>query len=203
MSLNRQHVRIFIGLSLAMHAAVLTVVLPDNTALFTEQRNRTLDIELVAEHSDVKAPQPQPIEPKKAHHPQKITTVASPVAITEQKLTDAPTANATPVKQHDVAMLATENAVSQKISIALLRYFHYPDAAVRRNWQGDVILQFTLLPDGHLEHIRIHQSSGYKALDDAALHALQQVEPQQELALLTDASMLHILPVSYRLSNPL
>ncbi|MBI3187814.1 MAG: energy transducer TonB, partial [Gammaproteobacteria bacterium] len=127
-------------------------------------------------------------------------TVAEPV---QDEASQFDTTDSADRHHNDTTQLADASAVRKKISIEFLRYFYYPDAALRRNWQGDVILQFTLLPDGHLDHIRIHQSSGYKALDDAAIHALQQVEPQQELALLADAALLHTLPVSYRLTNPL
>lgn len=206
MSLNHYHFGIFIGLSLLMHAVLFSIVPRDNTTLLVHQPVGTLDVELIATKSvasDLQQPAVQQNKPRS--HQQ------SP-AVNAQQTVAAPKQDASPLiatddfadhQLSDTTNRADTGTISKKIAIEFLRYFYYPDVALRRNWQGDVILQFTLLPDGHLDHIRIHQSSGYKALDDAAIHALQQVEPQQELALLTDTSLLHILPVSYRLTNPL
>ena len=205
MKLHRQHVGIFVALSLALHAVVLTAVMPHHDKLSSEQ-NISIDIELLAKNG-VSTESITHTAPKEAGHNQKNMTPA----VTEPAVVDAIPAeigsqNVTELS--DPNRSSTQNKVAadlirQKITIEFSRYFYYPDAARRRHWQGDVVLQFTLLPDGHLNQIRIHQSSGFTSLDEAAVQALQKVEPQLELALLTDTGSLHILPVSYRLTNPL
>ena len=205
MKLHRQHVGIFVALSLALHAVVLTAVMPHHDKLSSEQ-NISIDIELLAKNG-VSTESITHTAPKEAGHNQKNMTPA----VTEPAVVDAIPAeigsqNVTELS--DPNRSSTQNKVAadlirQKITIEFSRYFYYPDAARRRHWQGDVVLQFTLLPDGHLNQIRIHQSSGFTSLDEAAVQALQKVEPQLELALLTDTGILHILPVSYRLTNPL
>ena len=205
MKLHRQHVGIFVALSAALHAAVLTAVMPHHDKLSSEQ-TISVDIELLAKNG-VSAESISPAALKEAGHNQKDLTPA----VTESSVVEtipAETGSQNVTELTDPTRSSTQNKVTaefirQKISNEFSRYFYYPDAARRRHWQGDVVLQFTLLPDGHLNQIRIHQSSGFTSLDEAAVQALQKVEPQLELALLTDTGILHILPVSYRLTNPL
>ncbi|TNF38119.1 MAG: energy transducer TonB [Gammaproteobacteria bacterium] len=92
--------------------------------------------------------------------------------------------------------------VKRIIADEFASHFYYPAAAQRRNWQGDVILQFTLMPDGSIQHIRINKSSGYAVLDDAAMDVMTKIHSEDQLALaLNGNSMNHILPVSYRLMD--
>ena len=209
MKLHRQHVGIFVALSVALHAAVLTAVMPHHDKLSSEQ-NTNIDVELLAKNGisdDISADSILRTALKEAGHNQKDMTPA----VTEPSVVEtipAETGSQNVTELTDPTRNSTQNKVTaefirQKISNEFSRYFYYPDAARRRHWQGDVVLQFTLLPDGHLNQIRIHQSSGFTSLDEAAVQALQKVEPQLELALLTDTGILHILPVSYRLTNPL
>ncbi|HEY9050885.1 MAG TPA: TonB family protein, partial [Gammaproteobacteria bacterium] len=82
--------------------------------------------------------------------------------------------------------------------------FYYPATARRRNWQGDVVLQFTLMPDGSIKHIRINKSSGYPVLDEAAMDVMSKIKAEQQLALVLNGNSLdHLLPVSYRLQDAL
>lgn len=45
----------------------------------------------------------------------------------------------------------------------------YPEEALKQNHQGVVTLQFLLGADGAVKQSRVHTSSGYPALDEAAL----------------------------------
>lgn len=205
MKLHTQHVGIFVALSMALHAAVLTAVMPHHDKLSSEQ-NISIDIELLAKNSISAAPVSHTALKATGPNQKDMTPAVTEPSVVETISAETGSQNVTELS--DPNRSSTQNKVAadlirQKVTIEFSRYFYYPDAARRRHWQGDVVLQFTLLPDGHLNQIRIQQSSGFKSLDEAAVHALQKIEPQHELALLTDASILHILPVSYRLTNPL
>ncbi|MBW1980111.1 MAG: energy transducer TonB [Deltaproteobacteria bacterium] len=50
---------------------------------------------------------------------------------------------------------------------------HYPRLAVRRGYQGTVLLRVYVLEDGHVATVQIKESSGYKILDDAAVQAVR------------------------------
>ncbi|WJM86215.1 energy transducer TonB [Dickeya chrysanthemi] len=48
----------------------------------------------------------------------------------------------------------------------------YPDVAINRGWEGTVLLNVQVRPDGKVQTIRLQRSSGYPALDDAAREAV-------------------------------
>ncbi|MGB9700179.1 MAG: energy transducer TonB [Thermodesulfobacteriota bacterium] len=53
----------------------------------------------------------------------------------------------------------------------------YPWEALRRNWQGKVILSFWVDQKGEVSEIKILQSSGYKVLDEEAKATLLRASP--------------------------
>ena len=53
----------------------------------------------------------------------------------------------------------------------------YPSAARLNNWEGKVVLRAVIRADGHLSEVKVHRSSGYEALDNAALEAIRMVCP--------------------------
>lgn len=63
------------------------------------------------------------------------------------------------------------------IAARIQKNLHYPDLAKTHIEQGRALLQFTLLPDGELQAVRILQSSGVSALDQAALNAVSESSP--------------------------
>lgn len=58
---------------------------------------------------------------------------------------------------------------------ALAQQFRYPLLARKRGWQGEVLLAFTLDSRGTIIDARIAHSSGYGALDNAAIASLIRV----------------------------
>ena len=50
----------------------------------------------------------------------------------------------------------------------------YPAIAIRRGYEGNVILNVQVLPNGEPKEITIFKSSGYKVLDNAALSAVRK-----------------------------
>ena len=53
----------------------------------------------------------------------------------------------------------------------------YPLNAQLLHQGGDVSVQFRLTPKGHIEHTSVSHSSGYPSLDQAALRAIQAIDP--------------------------
>ncbi|MEW6646276.1 MAG: TonB family protein [Pseudomonadota bacterium] len=92
-------------------------------------------------------------------------------------------------------------AIAARINLELARHFHYPSQAMRRGWQGIVLLGFRIGIDGDIEAIHIAQSSGHALLDRAALGALSKVH-----RITLDSGQLRAaldlqLPVVYRLEE--
>ena len=50
----------------------------------------------------------------------------------------------------------------------------YPAVAIRRGYEGSVLLNVRVLPNGEPEEVTIFKSSGYKVLDKAALKAVKK-----------------------------
>lgn len=67
--------------------------------------------------------------------------------------------------------LATFNTVVLRMVTENIRY---PKAAVRRNLQGNLELDLTLLKDGSLAEVAVVRSSGFDTLDQAAIRAAKK-----------------------------
>ena len=67
------------------------------------------------------------------------------------------------------------DAVAARLNLEVMRPFHSPPLAVRRGWQGTVLLGVRIGSDGAIESIHLAQSSGHALLDRAALGALAKV----------------------------
>lgn len=65
--------------------------------------------------------------------------------------------------------------VLAQLHAALAEHFNYPMLARRHGWQGEVILTFRLLGNGHIERIVVARSSGHRLLDRAAKTSLSEV----------------------------
>lgn len=50
----------------------------------------------------------------------------------------------------------------------------YPRAAREAGWEGTVVLQILVLPDGTAGNVTLHKPSGYSILDEAALSAVRR-----------------------------
>lgn len=177
--------------SLAVVIAAPRTVPPAEQAAPPPQADRQPPRRARAERSERRHAQPATIA----------RTVPAPsVALTEniEQAPDGAAAVAADVEQD--ASRQAEN-LSARVDLELARHFNYPSIAVRRNWQGTVLLGFRIGVNGDIEAIHIARSSGYALLDRAALGALGKV---QRVALdhgpLRAALDLQ-LPVIYRLEE--
>jgi periplasmic protein TonB len=81
------------------------------------------------------------------------------------------------------------------VRAGLARKFVYPPEALRRHWEGRVVLAFTLHADGSLEGLSLRKSSGHALLDEAALQAARDAVPFEA----PGVDVLVVVPVVYRL----
>lgn len=49
----------------------------------------------------------------------------------------------------------------------------YPRFALRRGWEGEVVLRVRVTPSGEVDRVRVHISSGHALLDDSAVDAVR------------------------------
>ena len=52
----------------------------------------------------------------------------------------------------------------------------YPEQAREQGWEGTTILKVLVDPAGRSEQVRVHRTSGFDVLDDAAMNALRRWE---------------------------
>ncbi len=100
-------------------------------------------------------------------------------------------------EQHDADTTFRER-IMVKLRQSLAAHFVYPLLARQRNWQGEVLLAFSLERDGRISNVRVARSSGYSLLDHAALSALDQVGRLGEML---PRKLTVELPVIYRLEG--
>ncbi|GKW38571.1 energy transducer TonB [Pectobacterium carotovorum] len=121
-------------------------------------------------------PVPEKKEPEKKPQPapKKVAVKKSPPAPTPKPQAEAASATA-PVTPAPVAQKAVAQPVDAPLTppLANADYLHnpapsYPDVAISRGYEGTVLLNVQVRADGKVQTIRIHQSSGYPSLDDAA-----------------------------------
>lgn len=71
---------------------------------------------------------------------------------------------------------------------------NYPEAAIRNNINGDLLLDVAINAEGGIDSMRILRSSGHKLLDDAAQSIVKMAAPFPPLTqeILKDTDILHI-----------
>lgn len=74
---------------------------------------------------------------------------------------------------------------------------HYPGDAVRRRWQGTVLLRLTIAADGTVVRVEVVESSGYPMLDTAAANAVQTWRAQPARRAGTAIESQALLPVKF------
>jgi len=98
----------------------------------------------------------------------------------------APAAVAAPVSRLPVETkpLSAETTLPQElkdytktVQLKIINAVYYPQQAKELGWEGTVALVLRLTANGELKDARIAKSSGYKALDDAALEVVKKQAP--------------------------
>lgn len=113
----------------------------------------------------------------------------------------------------DADQVVAKSAVSQPAAKADYRWLaeslyrriaelkRYPNAARLNGWEGKVVLRAVIKADGHLADLRVQTSSGFDALDEAALETVRQACPLHLKHALGRPEVVVSLPIVYSLSN--
>jgi len=76
--------------------------------------------------------------------------------------------------------IPVSNDLSRLIALLhtqILQHRRYPVMARRQRREGVATIRFDLYPSGELQDVRLDHSSGYQALDRAALQAVERIAP--------------------------
>jgi protein TonB len=77
----------------------------------------------------------------------------------------------------------------------------YPTSARKNGWEGKVLLRVVIGADGHLAEVKVEQSSGYEALDNAAIETVRLACPIHLRHELTRPRVVFNIPLKYDLTN--
>lgn len=83
---------------------------------------------------------------------------------------------------------------------AIDRHKRYPQSALSMGREGSTRVDFRLRPDGHIEDLNIGVSSGVRALDQAAYHAVQAIAPFTHADRYLDSTQRFQVDVVFRLN---
>jgi protein TonB len=98
----------------------------------------------------------------------------------------------------DRAQLASR--ARERVQVHFRERFRYPRIARQRGWEGRVVLEFRIQPDGRITDVEVTASSGRSILDENARRTLIHIQRVPELAHRVGRQPLELeVPVTYRL----
>ena len=103
--------------------------------------------------------------------------------------------NPTPAVKVDHGWLA------ESLRRRLAELKRYPSTARLNGWEGRVVLRAVIRADGHLSEVRVHRSSGYEALDNAAMEAIRMVCPLHMTKAMGATEVAVYVPMVYSLGS--
>ena len=75
-------------------------------------------------------------------------------------------------RKMDAVELFTNN-----LAFHISKFKKYPRIAMRRNWQGMVLVRMVMLDNGNIQSLSIEKSSGYEVLDNEAMKMIERAKP--------------------------
>ena len=99
------------------------------------------------------------------------------------------------------AVKADYGWLAESLRRRLAELKRYPSAARLNGWEGKVVLRAVIRADGHLSEVKVHRSSGYEALDNAALEAIRLACPLHMHQPLGTSEVAVYVPMVYSLGS--
>ena len=143
---------------------------------------------------------------------QSVTKISSADAITIE-LNTQPCLTLTKNNPSQPATASTTGTPSPQ-QIGLLRIYRsnllkktyqhvvYPESAIDRNQQGDVVLKITIRRDGKIEQVDYHRRAEFNSLNKAATRAVYQARPFPAApARLEGENFVIVMPIKFRLAS--
>ncbi len=211
----RNHFTGFLALSVAAHVIVLfawvtpvpeagnpgLVLLLDVTDK-TGQTASLVAIDSEKEHSQAMSKQPAPLlEP--VHTAQR--TISKEPVETNTETTETFQAESRNTMETSAALnprLSQEESdrhLRSSVLELVTQRLSYPAIARRKGWQGVVILALHIESDGLISDLHVNETSGYAALDQAAMKSLQLASIPGARQWLHGHSIDLLIPIEYRL----
>lgn len=99
------------------------------------------------------------------------------------------------------AVKADYGWLAESLRRRLAELKRYPSAARLNGWEGKVVLRAVIRADGHLSEVKVHRSSGYESLDNAAMEAIRLVCPLHMHQPLGTSEVAVYVPMVYSLGS--
>jgi protein TonB len=99
------------------------------------------------------------------------------------------------------AVKADYSWLAESLRRRLAELKRYPSAARLNGWEGKVVLRAVIRADGHLVEVKVHRSSGYESLDNAAMEAIRLVCPMHLTNAMGAAEVAVYVPMVYSLGS--
>ena len=99
------------------------------------------------------------------------------------------------------AVKADYGWLAESLRRRLAEIKRYPSAARLNGWEGKVVLRAVIRADGHLSEVKVHRSSGYESLDNAAMEAIRLVCPLHLQQPLSTSELAVYVPIVYSLAG--
>ena len=116
------------------------------------------------------------------------------------KAADAPQETKTVNAPSPEKVSAATNDYSSLLAAAIAKYKQYPKIAQMRGWQGLIIIELQLNPQGGVIYSQIKKSSGYDVLDQEALEMIKRASPfPQPPEALRSKNFTVLVPISFKL----
>ena len=116
------------------------------------------------------------------------------------KAADAPQETKTVNAPSPEKVTSATNDYSSLLAAAIAKYKQYPKIAQMRGWQGLIIIELQLNPQGGVIYSQIKKSSGYDVLDQEALEMIKRASPfPQPPEALRNKNFTVLVPISFKL----
>lgn len=96
----------------------------------------------------------------------------------------------------------TGNMLKRMLQNNMVQFFHYPQIALKRGWQGQVMIGIRIEANGYISQTKLINSSGYGTLDRAALVSARKIKSLPNAIALLNGQIFDLqFPVIYRLQD--
>lgn len=126
---------------------------------------------------------------------------AEPAAVSSAPPAHPPVQAAAAAPSARQASTADYGWLAESLGRRIAALTRYPDAARLNGWEGKVVLRAVIQADGQLTDVKVHKSSGYEALDRAALETIRLACPLPMTHQLGTSEVAVNVPIVYSLSN--
>lgn len=134
-----------------------------------------------------------------------ITAAPATAVSTEAKATEPVATESAPqvamASRATHAVKADYGWLAESLRRRLAELKRYPSAARLNGWEGKVVLRAVIRADGHLSEVKVHRSSGYESLDNAAMEAIRLACPLHMHQPLSTSEVAVYVPMVYSLGS--